>query len=105
MKRFDVCPAGKFAGAGKDRLVVVLQYEALGDLTTTIVAPLYKTSEYRVVRHLTPLVDVGRQRLVVAIDRLAFVPKGILGKPVANVESARLELLRATDMLFSGLSP
>lgn len=102
MKRFDVCAASRLAGAGKDRLVIVLQHDALSDLTTTIVAPLFKLNEYRLVKGLTPMIDVGRQRLVVAIDRLASVPKNQLGKSIANVESARMDLLRATDLLFTG---
>jgi mRNA-degrading endonuclease toxin of MazEF toxin-antitoxin module len=100
MKRFDVCPVGKTA---RSRLVVVLQHESLDDLTTTIVAPLFKQGEYRVVAGLTPVVSLGRQRLIVAVDRLASMPKRHLGKPVGNVSTAHFDLVRAVDFLISGI--
>jgi toxin CcdB len=103
MKRFDVCPASRSGGAGKDRLVVVLQHESLDQLTTTIVAPLYKPAEFRPLDRLTPIVVVGRQKYVVAIDRLAAVPKRQLGRAVGNLENLRYELIKATDYLFSGI--
>lgn len=100
MKRFDVCPLGKTAGG---RLVVVLQHESLDDLTTTVVAPLFKQGDYRVVAGLTPVVTVGRQRLIVAVDRLASMPKRQLGKPVGSVAVAHDALIRAIDLLISGI--
>jgi len=102
MKRFDVCPLAGFDGPGKRRLVVVLQHEALESIDTTVVAPLFKPDEVPPVRLLRPLVTVGRQRLVVSVERLASVPRRQLGKAIGNLEVARYELLRATDFLFSG---
>lgn len=100
MKRFDVCTVGR---PGLGRLVVVLQHESLDDLTTTIVAPLFKQGDYRVVAGLTPVVTLGRQRLIAAVDRLASMPKRQLGKPVGNVASAHYDLIRAIDFLISGI--
>lgn len=103
MKSFDVCVVGrKSFGPGKDRLVVVLQHDSIEALTTTVVAPLFKLNEYRVVAKLTPVVEVKGERFVVAIDRLASVPKAELGKSIANLEQSRLDLLSATDFLFTG---
>jgi toxin CcdB len=103
MKRFDVCAASRFVGSGKDRLVVVLQHESLDELTTTVVAPLYKPAEFRALQRLTPTVIIGRQKYIVAIDRLASVPKRQLGRVVGNLEDLRFELIKATDYLFSGI--
>lgn len=102
MKRFDVCPVRRSAIAGKERLVVVLQHDSFADLTTTIVAPLFKTTDYRVVDKLTPVVEFDGRRFVVGIDRLASVPKAELGRAVANLDASRFDLLRATDFLFTG---
>lgn len=102
MKRFDVCPASSFEGKGKNRLVVILQHDVLDSLTTTVVAPLYRPGEYRVVVGLTPIVNVGRQRLVVAVDRLGAIRKQQLGKTVGNLEPHHYDLLRAIDLLFTG---
>lgn len=103
MKRFDVLPVvRRLSVGGKDRLVVVLQHDNLDVLTTTVVAPLFSRSEYQVVARLTPVVMVKGREYVVAVDRLAALPKSDLGKVVANLESARLELMNATDFLFTG---
>jgi toxin CcdB len=71
-------------------------------MTTTVVAPLFKPDEYKVVEKLTPVLIGNGQRYVAAIDRLASVPKADLGKAVANVESTRLEIFSATDFLLTG---
>ncbi len=102
MKRFDVRASGRSVGAGKDRLVVVLQHEALEVLDTVIVAPLFKPSDLPPVTNLRPLVTVGRQRMVVAVDRMVSLPKRDLGKTVGSLQSASFELVRSIDLLFSG---
>lgn len=102
MKRFDVCPVTGFGGSRKARLVVVLQHEALVGIDTTVVVPLFKPADVPPVHVLRPLVTVSRQKFVVSVERLASIPSRQLGKPVDNLERAREELLRATDLLFFG---
>lgn len=102
MKRFDVRTLIRSGGGAKDRLVVVLQQEGLEVLDTVIVAPLFKPTDLPPVPGLRPLVTVGRQRLVVAVDRMVSLPKRELGKTVGSLESDSFELIRSIDRLFSG---
>lgn len=102
MKRFDVYSATGFGGQGKRRLVVVLQHPALEVLDTVVVAPLFKPTELPAVPVLRPMLTVEQRQLVVAVDRMAAVPRTQLGKAVGNLEPASYELLRAVDLLFSG---
>ena len=92
----------RVAGGVKDRLVVVLQHEETEFLDTVIVAPLFKPADLPPVQSLRPLVAVGRQRFVVAVDRMVSLPKKELVKTVGTLEPDRFEILRSIDLLFSG---
>jgi toxin CcdB len=102
MKRFDVCPASGPGVAGRGRLVVVLQHEHLAQLSNVVVAPLFADGELEVIDRLRPVVEVDARTYIVAVDRLAALPGRQLGSPMANLESARYELINALDFLFGG---
>jgi len=102
MKRFDVCAATGPGLSGRGRLVVVLQHEHLDQLANVVVAPLFAKDELDHIARLRPIVLIARKKYVVAVDRLASLPRRQLGAPVANLESARYELINALDFLFAG---
>ena len=102
MKRFDVCPATGAGVAGRGRLVVVLQHEHLSQLGNVVVAPLFAHGELEAIDRLRPVVVVDARPYVVAVDRLASLPTRQLRSPVANLESARYDLINALDFLFAG---
>jgi toxin CcdB len=102
MKRFDVCSAVRFGGSGRDRLVLVLQHEALTDLSTVIAAPLFKPDELPPVPGLRPLITMDGQRWVVAMDRMASLPRRQLGKAAGNLEGDRDVFVRCIDLIFTG---
>ncbi|MEW5962966.1 MAG: CcdB family protein [Pseudomonadota bacterium] len=102
MKRFEVRQAKGAGVAGGRRLVVVLQHEHFDDLATAVVAPLYKPRELAEITGLRPAISLEGKRYLVAIDRLAAVPKGQLGQVVGNAEAQSFELLRGLDLLLSG---
>ena len=102
MKRFDVCPAVGPGVAGRGRLVVVLQHEQLSQLGNVVVAPLFADGELDAIDRLRPVVIIDACPYVVAVDRLAALPTRQLSSPVANIESARYDLINALDFLFAG---
>ena len=102
MKRFDVCPATGPGVAGRGRLVVVLQHEHLSQLINVVAAPLFAHDELEAIDRLRPIVVVEAHTYIVAVDRLASLPTRQLGSPLANLESARYELIHALDFLFAG---
>jgi hypothetical protein len=83
-------------------LVVVLQHHDIDRIATVIVAPLYLPSELDVVERLRPTATVSGRRYVVAVDRLASIPKRQLGTAKDNLEPLRYELTKAIDLLLSG---
>lgn len=102
MKRFEVRLAKGAGVARGGRLVVVLQHEHFDELATIIVAPVYKPTELAEISGLRPMITLAGNRHLVAIDRLAAVPKGQLGRVVGSAEAQSFELLKALDLLFSG---
>ena len=102
MKRFDVCPATGSGVAGRGHLVVVLQHEHLSQLGNVVVAPLFAHGELEGIDRLRPVVVIDARPYVVAVDRLAGLPTRQVGAPVANLESARYDLINALDFLFAG---
>lgn len=102
MKRFDVCPATGPGVAGRGRLVVALQHEQLSSLANVVVAPLFAEAELAPIEKLRPRVRIARKNYIVAIDRLASLPRRQLGAAVANLDKSRYELINALDFLFAG---
>lgn len=81
-----------------------LQTALLGDMPTTVVAPLGlpKVIDQIPVLRLNPTVVVDGQRLVVMTQELAAIKRRQLQSPVANLSPQREEILAALDFLFTG---
>ena len=102
MTQYNVCMASGANIAGKRRLVVVLQHRVLDDLVTVVTAPLYSVNELERVRQLRPVVEIAGTEFLVAIDRLAFLPRRQLGAPIANLQEHEYQLRKALDLGYSG---
>ena len=102
MKQYDVCSTSGPGIAGGARLVLVLQHRLLSDLDTVVVAPLFRASELDAVRQLRPTVSIEAGDYVIAIDRMASLPRRLLGKAVANLSPMDYEIRKALDLIFSG---
>ncbi len=81
---------------------MVLQHEHLSQLINVVAAPLFAHDELEAIDRLRPIVVVEAHTYIVAVDRLASLPTRQLGSPLANLESARYELINALDFLFAG---
>lgn len=104
MKRFDVSVASGGGVAGGKRLVIVLQHELLDVLDMVVVAPLYLVRDLPPLSHLRPVVEIDSASYVVAIHRLAALPRPQLAQPpIVNIDHLANELTRAINLLFSGI--
>jgi len=81
-----------------------LQSALLGDLPTTVVAPLGlpRVIDQIPVLRLNPAITIDGQRLIVMTQELAAIKRRALKTPVANLSSQREEILAALDFLFTG---
>jgi mRNA-degrading endonuclease toxin of MazEF toxin-antitoxin module len=86
----------------KPRTVLVLQHEHLFDIDTVVVAPLYEPASLSFISRVRVKTRIGRKSFVIAVDRLAALPRAQLSRPSANLERLRFELKAALDLVFSG---
>lgn len=100
MKQFDICPIA--APTGTTRHVVVLQHHDIEALSGVIVAPLYPADQLPAVDRLRLPLTFKRRSYLVAIDRLASVPKRQLGPAVGTLEPLRYDIKNALDLVFAG---
>lgn len=98
MARFDV---HRFPGLP---LVVDVQADILGHLTSRVVIPLVEAAavQREAMPRLKPIVDVhGVQYRLITTD-MASVPASTLGERVTNVGDQRETIIDAVDFLMQG---
>jgi toxin CcdB len=105
MKRFDVYRNEVASSSRRFPYFLVLQSGLLQDLSTTVVAPLGRPSVVggKLVESLAPQLDVGEEKFVMYTPELAAVPASMLRKHVTNLDDQRESIVRALDLLFSGI--
>lgn len=103
MAHLDVYPNPNASAKGFPFLLE-LQADLLGELPTTVVAPLGLPNviDQIPVLRLNPTVTVAGERYVVMTQELAAIKRRLLKSPVANLSSQREEILAAIDFLFTG---
>jgi toxin CcdB len=86
-------------------LLLDVQNDLLDDLETRVVVPLcpIATMKGRILRTLTPVLEIEGERFVMLTPQMAGIPKSELGAPVARVEQHRFEIISAVDFLLTGI--
>jgi len=104
MPQFDVYKNPNPIGRNAAPYVVALQSDLLDQLPSRWVAPLKlsKTISQR-VEGLMPEVDVEGKKFTVFMYESGAVPAQTLGNRVTSLEGHRFELIRAIDILVSGI--
>jgi len=100
--QFDVCDVESAAGSPSRRLAVVLQHEALAELTTRIVAPLLPIGERYAMDRAAIVVEIFGQSYIVATHLVSAVPVRSLSAPLASLREHEFRLKRAVDLVFFG---
>lgn len=81
-----------------------VQDEILEVLATRVVVPLMPlTASSRPMDRLNPVLDIAGEEFVASVPELAGVPKSMFGQPVANLATARDDIIAALDFLFTGI--
>jgi toxin CcdB len=101
MAQFDVY---KNPRGGAYPLLVDVQSEVLARLATRAVVPMMALKRYgKPISRLNPTTTVGKTEYVLVFQELAAIPAASLVEHVASLASRRDELIRALDLLFTGL--
>ncbi len=85
--------------------LLVVQTQLLEPLGTRVVVPLYRASVVArgVPAGIAPVVNFQEEALVAMVPELAGVPYRILGSPVGQLRSYRSDLVRAFDLVVTGI--
>ena len=82
---------------------VVLQHDGLRRLNTRIVAPLISPKTIPLFERLMPQVTVKGSPYVIDMTNIGVIPAGALQERVANLEDRRYDIVRAIDLVFTGI--
>lgn len=82
-----------------------VQNDLLDDLETRVVVPLCAVPmmKGRILRTLTPVLEIEGERFVMLTPQMAGIPKSELGAPASRVEQHRFEIISAIDFLLTGI--
>lgn len=85
-------------------LVLILQDEIMDHLTSRVVAPLIPASRTgKATKGMNPAFDLGDEPYLLKTELLAAVPVSDLQSLVMNVTDRRPDIIRALDLLFTGV--
>ncbi len=85
-------------------LVVDLQADLLGELTTRVVAPLLPLRSLgKPIKRLNPTFTIAGRRFALAAQYVATIPLAELGAPTANLGAHRHEIIGAVDVVLTGV--
>ncbi|MEW6490600.1 MAG: CcdB family protein [Thermodesulfobacteriota bacterium] len=104
MAQFDVHRNGNPHTCRDIPYLLDVQSDLLDPLATRVVVPLVRLAAVPTpVRHLNPVFEVQGKRVVLSTPELAGIPRSALGEKVENLAQRRDEIIRALDVLFTGL--
>lgn len=105
MAQFTVCRNKNPQTCSAVPFLLDIQNDLLDDLETRVVVPLCPLSmmKGRILRTLTPVLEIEGERFVMLTPQMAGIPKSELGAPVARVEQHRFEIISAIDFLVTGI--
>ena len=97
-RQFDLCRTA--AGT----LVVVVQSDLLGDMATRVVIPLLPLSpSIRPAQRLNPIITVEGRPHILLTQQIDTVHARALGPALANAAAQRDAVIRAIDVLITGV--
>lgn len=104
MAQFDVHRNPNTASAATIPFLLNVQSDLLNGLTTRVVVPLARPSTLDKPAHfLSPVLEIEGEKLVMLTPEMAGIPVKRLGQVVAAVADRRADIIRALDVVFSGV--
>ena len=83
--------------------ILVLQSDLIFQTMTVVVAPLVKADRLRENQALYPVFEITGIRVALVTTELATLPRRVLKDYVMTLEAERHRILRAIDLLFTGI--
>jgi toxin CcdB len=92
-------------GIASDRapFLADIQSDRVQALRLRVVVPLVRADYFNAIRHLNPSVEIEGERVIVSTAELFAVDQRRLGPVVASLGAHREAIVRALDLLFTGV--
>ncbi len=104
-RRFDVFRNSNSSSAKHVPYLLVVQSEFLEELPTRVVVPLTKAAalKSKPAAQLNPQFEIESVKVVMLTQQVGAIATHQLKKFVANLDAERAIIVRALDVLFSGI--
>jgi toxin CcdB len=83
--------------------LVVLQHDRVTALRSVVVAPLTDAAAVRGESPLHTPITVAGRHYVMLVEELAAIQGSVLGRVVSSAAPIRYQIVRALDLLFTGI--
>ncbi len=104
MAQFDVYRNPEPSTAAEVPFLLDIQNDLLSGLATRVVVPLFAEAAMpRPAMTLNPVFEVSGQRVVMSTAELAGVRLGAIGEHVVSLVGRRDDIVRAIDVIISGV--
>ncbi|MBV1775675.1 CcdB family protein [Burkholderiaceae bacterium DAT-1] len=103
MAQFDVYTNDNVATRSHIPYLVDIQSDLLESLATRVVIPLVRQTDVKSVKTLMPIVALDGQHYVLLTPQLAGVQSRILKQRVGSMSEYRGEIVKAMDLLVTGI--
>jgi toxin CcdB len=102
-KQFDIVKNKLSESKAQFPYFLVLQHDFLSELKGVVVVPLRLAVEGARQEKLAPEIELDGKTHVVLMPSLASIQRKLLGATVTNIESRREDIIRAYDIIVSGI--
>jgi toxin CcdB len=103
IRQFDVCRNPSRSGRADRPFVLVVQADQLSVLPTRIAAPLALTGAIKPEGRMNPRFEIAGVACYFSPTEIRVFPMPTLGKPIANLEDYRYQIVSALDLVFLGI--
>ena len=105
MSQFDVYQNPSAASRKAYPYILDVQHSVIDELSTRIVIPLGRLSDFRneQMKTLSPIVEHDGEKLVLLTSQLTSIPARRLTKTVGSLGKMRHEIVAAIDFAITGI--
>lgn len=105
MSQFTVYQNPSAASRKAYPYILDVQHSVIDELSTRIVIPLGRLSDFRneQMKTLSPIVEHDGEKLVLLTSQITSIPARLLKKPVGSLSALRLEIVAAIDFAITGV--
>jgi toxin CcdB len=102
-QQFDIVENLNSARRAQYPFLVVLQHDRVAALRSVVAAPLTEATTALAGSRLHVPIAIAGRGYVILLEELAAIQTTSLGRVTASAESIRYEIIRAVDLLFTGI--